>query len=404
MQQKDNNHLQEIYSDLLQGKVAYLYQHSTMHFWGNLFLAGLIVIAFLKQTDSNTASIIFWFVSLILITITRLYKNQQFDPNEKYSPQELKQWLNWYSMFTLLISLVWGSSAIIFFPENNATYQTLLIVALATVMLTSITTLTASRNAFYGQIILLTLPLIIILMLKQKIEYQLLAVLIAVMGLTAAFTSLYIYDLLLQLHNTRQQAQTQAHTDQVTKLANRRHFDKYFKLEWRRAARDHLPLSLIMVDVDYFKRYNDAYGHQEGDFCLKQLANCMLSVARRPADLVARHGGEEFAILLPNTSIEDAGLLAETLRRKVMQLAIPHNNSLTDNIVTISLGISCCIPKLQHNQDTGEDVTYPALLLRSADAALYQAKENGRNKVDIIDCGHDLTDLPNAKQRQKLLA
>jgi len=405
MQKQDNEHLPEIYSDLLQGKVAYLYQHSAMHFWGNLILASLTVAAFLQQTY-NTISLIIWFASLVLVTIARLYKNRQFNPDENYTPQELQQWLNWYTSFTLITSFIWGASAFIFFPEYSTVYQTLLIVALATVMLTSITTLTASRNAFYGQIALLIVPLIITLLFRQETEYRLLALLVTIMGITAAFTSLYVHDLLLQLHNTRQQAQTQAHTDQVTKLANRRHFDKYFKLEWRRAARDDIPLSLLMVDVDYFKNFNDTYGHQEGDFCLKQLASAMVSVARRPADLVARHGGEEFAILLPNTSIEDAALLAEVLRKKIIQLAIPHKRSLIDNVVTVSIGVSCCIPILRQNKETGEDVTYPALLLRSADAALYQAKENGRNRIEKAACGSERPNLADTEgyEEQRLMA
>ena len=145
--------------------------------------------------------------------------------------------------------------------------------------------------------------------------------------------------------------------------------------EWGRLAREQSPLSLILCDIDYFKPYNDTYGHQSGDRCLQQVAEAISRVIKRPADLVARYGGEEFAIVLPNTPLKGAVFLAQQVRWRIQALKIPHIASPIDLYLTLSLGVSCCIP--QGNLDFGE-------LVSAADRGLYRAKELGRNRV--VEC------------------
>lgn len=160
--------------------------------------------------------------------------------------------------------------------------------------------------------------------------------------------------------------------DELTKVANRRKFNRYIASEWQRLAREKAPLALILCDIDYFKLYNDTYGHQAGDRCLKLVAQAISKAVKRPADLVARYGGEEFAVVLPNTSIEGAEYLAQQIRLYVEALQLPHINSSVDLYITLSLGVSGCIPK--HNS------VFDALIA-AADSGLYQAKELGRNQV-----------------------
>jgi len=160
-------------------------------------------------------------------------------------------------------------------------------------------------------------------------------------------------------------------TDSLTGLANRRHFENCFDLEWRRAVRTQDSISLIMIDIDYFKKYNDLYGHQAGDECLRQVCLALQSYAQRSGELVVRYGGEEFVVLLPRMTLASAQNIAENMCRKVRALNITHANSNEDS-VTISIGVAAMIP----NQSDDEDV-----LLRDADRALYQAKANGRNCV-----------------------
>jgi len=160
-------------------------------------------------------------------------------------------------------------------------------------------------------------------------------------------------------------------TDELTRVANRRHFDYVIERELSRAQRNQTDLSVIMIDVDHFKLFNDHYGHPEGDRCLKQVSRALSSVLHRPADLLARYGGEEFIVLLPETDADGAADIAEKLRQAVFSLSIPHQNSDSDDRVTISLGVATCRPK---ESQTVED------LLESADKALYQAKTHGRNR------------------------
>jgi len=160
--------------------------------------------------------------------------------------------------------------------------------------------------------------------------------------------------------------------DGLTGIANRRYFDTVFDREWRRAMRETEPLSLIMCDVDYFKLYNDSYGHQAGDECLKLVASSLGSAMQRPTDLVARYGGEEFVILLPGTHAPGAMKMAERARQAVLNLQLPHEKSTVQDCVTISMGAATVAPMLKHQ---------PEELLLAADKVLYAAKDSGRNRV-----------------------
>ncbi len=160
--------------------------------------------------------------------------------------------------------------------------------------------------------------------------------------------------------------------DGLTGVANRRRFDEALDVEWRRACRSGLPLSLMLVDVDSFKLFNDTHGHLEGDACLRRVAETLSASLSRAADLAARFGGEEFVSLLPHTSTEEAAGLAERLRARVEALAIPHPSSPVTPVVTVSIGCATAAPS-----EDGD----PAALLAAADAALYAAKRAGRNRV-----------------------
>ena len=159
--------------------------------------------------------------------------------------------------------------------------------------------------------------------------------------------------------------------DGLTQIANRRYFDSYLQKEWRRLAREQQPLSLIFLDIDHFKLFNDHYGHQAGDECLKQAAQVFEQVTRRPADLAARYGGEEFVILLPNTDEHGAEHVAEEIQESLRQLQIPHESSIVSSYITCSMGIACTIP----NQTVSIE-----MFIATADEALYQAKTQGRNR------------------------
>ncbi len=163
--------------------------------------------------------------------------------------------------------------------------------------------------------------------------------------------------------------------DGLTCVANRRSFDHTLNAEWRRAARESCALSLLMVDVDFFKLYNDTYGHQGGDECLRRVAGAMSEVVKRSSDELARYGGEEFAILLPATDLAGSCVVAERVRAAVEDLALPHAKSEVADCVTVSIGVASMVAGLDGTQTQ---------LVGAADKALYQAKKEGRNRVAAI--------------------
>ncbi len=175
-----------------------------------------------------------------------------------------------------------------------------------------------------------------------------------------------------QLKAANQELHRLATVDGLTQVANRRHFDEYLLQEWRRLVRNQVPVSLIMCDVDFFKGYNDSYGHLAGDDCLKQVAAAIVRSLKRPGDLAARYGGEEFAVILPYTDAAGAVCVAEEIRARVSGLQIPHGSSAVNSCVTMSLGVATAVPVPQ---------SAPELLIAAADEALYCAKNGGRDRV-----------------------
>lgn len=163
--------------------------------------------------------------------------------------------------------------------------------------------------------------------------------------------------------------------DGLTGIANRRHFDETLGLEWRRAARTRAPLSLLMLDIDYFKHFNDSAGHQLGDDCLRRVAQTLRDSVHRAADLVARYGGEEFALLLPETGAEHSRSIAEAIRERIASLGVEHPSSPFGH-VTASIGVATCVPP--------RDGSGIEEFVRVADGALYDAKRLGRNRVSAV--------------------
>lgn len=182
-----------------------------------------------------------------------------------------------------------------------------------------------------------------------------------------------------KLEQVNQELEYLAHRDGLTKVANRRFFDSVLEQEWLRMKRENTCLSLVLCDVDFFKKYNDFYGHLKGDDCLIKIAQCLTKSARRPGDLVARYGGEEFAIILPNTNPTGASEVVRSVQKEIAYLQIPHQTSEINQYITLSLGISSAM---------ATNLGSTKSLVNAADLALYEAKQLGRNKF----CYHPLNE------------
>jgi len=182
-----------------------------------------------------------------------------------------------------------------------------------------------------------------------------------------------------QLEISNEELQRLTCLDGLTSIANRRRFNEFFYKECLRSVREKTPLTLLLIDIDFFKLYNDNFGHVRGDDCISTVAKALQNAVQRPADLVARYGGEEFAVVLPNTEIEGALKLARLLHNTIANLKIPHPHSAVSDYLTVSIGIACKIIN---------DTNSPEELIELADNALYDAKNFGRNCSKVSQAGY----------------
>jgi two-component system chemotaxis family response regulator WspR len=178
-----------------------------------------------------------------------------------------------------------------------------------------------------------------------------------------------------QLLETNLVLQRLMNSDGLTGLSNRRHFDEYLDMEWRRALREQSELSLMMIDVDHFKAFNDNFGHVAGDDALRRVSEAIRACCSRATDMAARYGGEEFSMVLPGTAAGGARLLAEKVRRTVEALGIHHDMPTPGSVLSVSIGVATLIPKIGQAS---------LVLVDMADQGLYQAKNNGRNQVAMV--------------------
>lgn len=379
---------------ILHGQITFLSRHGSIWFWGNVFAASLFILLRWVEGDENMVLLLVWFMAITGMNVMRWLFGQRFLPSQHYSADELQEFGQRYLIYSTLVSALWGVSGFILFSQEMLV-QAVHVILLAGAVVAAMPVLALSGFALYVQIATILLPITLNLLLLGNGAQHSLAMATTLLGMLLAMASRSITSLLNDLQTVQIQMQEQAHTDPVTQIANRRFFDGIFKTEWRRAARDGKTLSLLMIDVDHFKRYNDRHGHHAGDQCLQIIAQCIKSVARRASDVVARHGGEEFVILLPDTHLDDAFLLAERVRKSVEEQRIPHSDGAIPRIVTVSIGVSSCTPNTPRDTQIMDDasIIYPAMLLNSADRALYRAKRNGRNQVAKESCGDAVVKL-----------
>jgi diguanylate cyclase (GGDEF)-like protein len=369
--------------EVRQKQIMHLYAKTGLSFWGNILIAIILALVLsLQTTEEQTLHLFIWFGLIVATSLYRLIVTNNFHREHVVSQERIDYWASRYVNISTIINFIWGSIGVLFFPDETL-YQSFLLLSLFSILFASMPLLSLSRATYYLQMIVVLLPIVFyIIWVGDKEHYIMaLALLTAAVSLFAAAN--YIFNLLFELQSIQAELLQQANTDQLTRIPNRRQYDQTFKKEWRRCTREDLPISMLLIDVDYFKKYNDRFGHSRGDDCLLSVANRLGSISRRPGDIAARHGGEEFAVLLPNTSLENAMMLADRFRVSIERLGIEHPDS-EYNVLTVSIGVSSCDPM---QRDNTSDVVYPAMLMNSADNAMYLAKRQGRNRIATQGCG-----------------
>ena len=289
---------------------------------------------------------------------------------------------------------LWGALGGLIVLVHDPVVHLIVIGALGVNLSGVITRNCSEPRAALGQVVLMSLPLCVACLATQDALYMLYGgwmaseILVSwgriqrlnrqVVGMLMANEKIAMTN--AELDQTNQKLAALATTDPLTRLDNRRGFDLGFKREWRRALREHQPISILLLDLDHFKKLNDALGHNAGDECLQRVADAIQMTIRRPVDLAARYGGEEFAVLLPDTDGNGARFMSERLCTAVRALCVPNPGNAS-GFATVSIGSSTVVP---------DESFMPSLLIEQADQALYRAKGAGRNRC--CACGEP--DLP----------
>ncbi|MFD2096138.1 diguanylate cyclase domain-containing protein [Corallincola platygyrae] len=340
--------------------------------------------------------LISWFLLVVGVVVARvLHGRRRFLQEFRLSSQRLEYE---FSVGACAMGILWGVAGYLFVPAVPEFYQAFLVVTAFGLVSGGFVSMITSRLAYYCFGFPLVIPPLVALGAGRP-EMVTPAVALATFVCFFMFSTYprlarnvedgirsNIQNELLveELSRANEQIIALSLLDPLTNIGNRRAFDNHLDEQWRIAARHQDLLGMVIIDIDFFKDYNDNLGHPQGDTCLQKVAGGIARFSRRPADLAARYGGEEFALLLPDTSMEGAALVAEELRQHIESMAEPHP---TSKIVTVSVGVA--VAKV-NNQ------LAPEKLIQAADDALYRAKANGRNRVESAST---LVELDNQDER-----
>lgn len=351
---------------LFADKVTHVYRRSR-----SLFAHGVMVataLATFLLTELNVGFVALWYVFMLATSGYHSYFGNSLLNGDKRTLSGVNT--SRLTLLALLAGFGWGAAAV-FMPFVSVHLQLLLILTLTAVAAASLPRMAALpvvNAAFMGG---LFVPILIGLVVVFGVEHWMMIFVLLVIWAGLTDEARKAHTDLSNIYLTQQSLEAEVGKDKLTGIANRGAFDTSLEREWLLAQRMRVPVSVIMIDVDFFKKYNDRYGHQAGDDCLSRVAKALAGTVRRSSDMLARYGGEEFVALLFHMSRDDALMLAEALRRAVEAMNIEHRDNRL-GVVTISLGGATCIPDKE---------SLPEDLLRKADAALYQAKTEGRNQV-----------------------
>ncbi len=286
----------------------------------------------------------------------------------------VRAWILGFQWLTTATGLVWGLT-ILAMPEDNLTLQVVTLLIACGVVMAVLPLLAVVEHAYSTYVVVTLSPLVLVLLLWGDRFHFVLGVMIAAFLFTMLRSARLVSGIFTTSLRQRLHEAERAIRDPVTGIANRRRFEDVLQEQWRHAQHIGRPLSLLMIDIDEFKAYNDHYGHLQGDACLRRVAEALSTALRGSAGLVARYGGEEFVVLLPGIDAQDARRVAERMLRAVQQLDIAHPQSPVCPHVTVSVGGATAIPDPTKTSDR---------LVQAADQALYAAKQHGKDRIGWI--------------------
>ena len=350
-----------------------------------LHLISATVIALIVLDSVPHLYIAVWILSLFALNIYRII---DFSSTQKII-DKIDDWRPLHKHFVLTaasLGLIYGLGLTFIFMQLTLIKQIYILCLVATLVPAGLVSFASDKYSFYAYFYSLCIPLLVHILLIAKPPY--ISIGICAILFIAITRQLFLWnheviknsielklsneELLKSLQQTNTRLQQQIIIDDLTKIANRRHFDEILEKEWLRAKRIRTSLALLMIDIDFFKQYNDTFGHLKGDECLKQIATVLSNNLNRPGDFVARYGGEEFCILIPETDLDGALTFAEKVHSAIIKLKIDNPGSEVSKYLTISIGIAAIVPK---HDDSYMDLIY------TSDKALYKAKADGRNII-----------------------
>ncbi len=348
-----------------------LARHSTYSVLGNL--AGSLTLVVGLWSTIQKSLLITWLSFMILFGVIRWLTGRHF-PTGIISDIEIQRWERWYIVTVVISGVLWGVAGGLFYLPNQPEQGLFLALLIAGMCAAAAVSLSFHRTAYLVFLLLAVSPISLQLMLDRPLVANAVGFVLPFYFILLFLRSRDIYQTAHESIVLRMNSQYQAMYDYLTGVANRRAFEAALEREWYRARRDKQMLSLVIADIDNFKHCNDTHGHVAGDTVLKAVAALLEQHIRRGADFVARIGGEEFAILLPETDLDGAFALAESIRDAVRGLTSRYQDEILE--VTMSFGVSSLVP---------EPSLKPGLLFSRADTALYQAKHKGKDRVEVME-------------------
>jgi diguanylate cyclase (GGDEF)-like protein len=385
MTEKEVTH--EIEQRVYNEQVSLLYKGS--FYRPSLHILSAAVFLLIVHKHVNPFYAYTWVLMLLGLNFYRfldVYKTQKII----HQPLDFKLIHKRYALCAGLLGLIYGAGFVFFFNELPALSQVYLMTLIVMLIPAGLVSFVSDKYSFNLYFYSMAIPVIIRIIAEGQVEYF-------YMGLCGITFSLIVRKLYVWNHNVLEDAirikleneqlltalqginsrlTELAVIDELTQIANRRSLDESLEREWLRAKRLRSPISLLMIDIDYFKQYNDEFGHVKGDECLVYIADFLKHNLNRSGDFVARYGGEEFCIIMPDTNMDGARRCAENIHSGVRDLKISNPGSVISKYVTISIGMASVLPGMN---DTYMDLIY------TSDKALYKAKNDGRNIIRTMD-------------------